>query len=142
MHQRGEGEQASVSTLELFFDLVFVFALTQVTAFMAEDISARSVIQGVLIVVLLWWAWTGYAWLANVVSAEETPIKVVMLAAMAAMFLLALCIPEAYEDGPGGLDGPIEAVAAARASALESAKRQGIGRWKRFWVRRSACLSR
>jgi low temperature requirement protein LtrA len=107
MHRRDEGEQASVSTLELFFDLVFVFALTQVTAFMAEDISVRSVVQGVLIVVLLWWAWTGYAWLANVVSAEEAPIKVVMLAAMAAMFLLALCIPEAYDDGPGGLDGPL-----------------------------------
>lgn len=107
IHRREEDEQASVSTLELFFDLVFVFALTQVTAFMAEDISARSVIQGVLIVVLLWWAWTGYAWLANVVSADETAIKVVMLAAMAAMFLLALCIPEAYDDGTGGLDGPL-----------------------------------
>ncbi|HSF37288.1 MAG TPA: low temperature requirement protein A [Nocardioides sp.] len=107
LHRRGEDEQASVSTLELFFDLVFVFALTQVTAFMAQDIGARSVVQGVLIVVLLWWAWTGYAWLANVVSADETAIKVVMFAAMAAMFLLALCIPEAYDDGAGGLDGPL-----------------------------------
>jgi low temperature requirement protein LtrA len=107
IHRRGEDEEASVSTLELFFDLVFVFALTQVTAFMAQDISARSVVQGVLIVVLLWWAWTGYAWLANVVSAEEPAITVVMLAAMAAMFLLALCIPEAYDDGAGGLDGPL-----------------------------------
>jgi len=100
-------QHANVTPLELFFDLVFVFALTQVTAFMAHDISAESVLRGALIVVLLWWAWTGYAWLANVASADETAIKPVMLTSMAAMFVLALCIPEAYVDGPGGLSGPI-----------------------------------
>ena len=100
-------QPANVTPLELFFDLVFVFALTQVTAFMAHDISAESVLRGVLIVVLLWWAWTGYAWLANVASADETAVKPVMLTSMAAMFVLALCIPEAYVDGPGGLAGPI-----------------------------------
>lgn len=96
-----------MTPLELFFDLVFVFALTQVTAFMAHDISAGSVLRGVLIVVLLWWAWTGYAWLANVASADQTAVRPVMLISMAAMFVLALCIPEAYDDGPGGLTGPI-----------------------------------
>jgi low temperature requirement protein LtrA len=61
----------------------------------------------VLVTTLLWWAWTAYAWLANVVSAEERPLKLAILTAMSAMFVLALCIPEAFDDAPGGLRGPV-----------------------------------
>jgi|SRR4051794_18642296 low temperature requirement protein LtrA len=99
--------EARVTPLELFFDLVFVFALTQVTAFMADELSWQGIFRGVLVIMLLWWAWTGYAWLANVSSAEERPIKLAILAGMAAMFVLALCIPEAFDDLPGGLRGPV-----------------------------------
>ena len=104
---RDDLEEAEVTRLELFFDLVFVFALTQVTAFMAEALDVEGVIRGVLIVMLLWWAWTAYAWLANVVSAEEPVIKLAILVGMSAMFVLALCIPEAFVDAEGGLDGPV-----------------------------------
>jgi low temperature requirement protein LtrA len=104
---RADSEHAKVNPLELFFDLVFVFALTQVTAFMADNLTGHGLLRGVLIVGLLWWAWTGYAWLANVVSADEPEIKLGLLGGMSAMFVLALTIPEAYEDGSGGLDGPV-----------------------------------
>ena len=104
---RPDTEHATVSPLELFFDLVFVFALTQVTAFMAHDISWLTVLRGVLIIMLLWWAWTGYAWLANVASADENAMKLAILSGMAAMFVLALCIPEAFHDAEGGLNGPV-----------------------------------
>jgi low temperature requirement protein LtrA len=104
---RQDLQQASVTPLELFFDLVFVFALTQVTAFMADELSWQGILRGVLVLMLLWWAWTAYAWLANAASAEERPIKLAILAGMAAMFVLALCIPEAFDDLPGGLQGPV-----------------------------------
>jgi low temperature requirement protein LtrA len=104
---RQDQAQASVTPLELFFDLVFVFALTQVTAFMADELSWHGILRGVLVTTLLWWAWTAYAWLANVVSAEERPLKLAILTAMSAMFVLALCIPEAFDDAPGGLRGPV-----------------------------------
>jgi low temperature requirement protein LtrA len=104
---RPDLQQAAVNPLELFFDLVFVFALTQVTAFMANDLSWHGLLRGVLIISLLWWAWTGYAWLANVASPDEPEIKLALLVAMSAMFVLALTIPEAFDDGPGGLDGPV-----------------------------------
>jgi low temperature requirement protein LtrA len=104
---RQDQAQASVTPLELFFDLVFVFALTQVTAFMADELSWHGILRGVLVTTLLWWAWTAYAWLANVVSAEERPLKLALLTAMSAMFVLALCIPEAFDDAPGGLRGPV-----------------------------------
>lgn len=104
---REEQAQATVTPLELFFDLVFVFALTQVTAFMADELNWQGILRGALVIMLLWWAWTGYAWLANVASAEEPLIKLSILAGMSAMFVLALCIPEAFDDLPGGLNGPV-----------------------------------
>lgn len=104
---REEQAKATVTPLELFFDLVFVFALTQVTAYMADELSWHGILRGVLVLMLLWWAWTGYAWLANVASAEERPMKLAILGGMSAMFLLALCIPEAFDDLPGGLSGPV-----------------------------------
>lgn len=100
-------EQASVAPLELFFDLVFVFALTQVTAFMAHDLTWTGVLRGTLIVMLLWWSWIGYAWIANVASPDQVTMKALMLVAMAAMFIIALCIPEAFDDAPGGLLAPL-----------------------------------
>jgi low temperature requirement protein LtrA len=100
-------ERASVTTLELFFDLVFVFALTQITALMAHDLTAHGLIRGLLVLGLLWWSWVGYAWLSNLVVADEGAVRVALLAAMTAMFVMALTIPEAFDDLPGGLPGPL-----------------------------------
>jgi low temperature requirement protein LtrA len=100
-------QEASVTPLELFFDLVFVFGLTQVTSLMASDPTARGLIRGVLVLSVLWWSWVGYAWLGNVVRADEGAARLAMLAAMAAMFVMALAIPEAFDDRSGGLAGPV-----------------------------------
>jgi low temperature requirement protein LtrA len=98
---------ARVTPLELFFDLVFVFALTQVTALMAEDLSIRGVVRGLLLLALLWWSWVGFAWLGNVARADEGSMRLAMIGAMATMFVVALTIPEAFGDLPGGLHGPV-----------------------------------
>jgi low temperature requirement protein LtrA len=100
-------EDSRVTTVELFFDLVFVFGLTQVTALMARDLTASGLFRGLLVLGLLWWSWTGYAWLCNVVSADEDVVRIALFAAMAAMFVMALSIPEAFDDLPGGLYGPV-----------------------------------
>ncbi len=100
-------EHASVTPLELFFDLVFVFAITQVSALMAADLTGRGVLRGLLVLGLLWWSWVGYAWLGNVVRADEGAPRMVLLAAMTTMFVLAVAIPEAFDDRPGGLSGPV-----------------------------------
>ena len=100
-------EEARVTPIELFFDLVFVFSLTQVTAMMAADLSARGIVRGLLVLALLWWCWVGYAWLGNVVQADEGVGRVAMFGAMAAMFVAALAVPEAFEDIGGGLSGPV-----------------------------------
>jgi low temperature requirement protein LtrA len=100
-------EEARVTPIELFFDLVFVFSLTQVTSLMGEDLTVHGVVRGLLVLALLWWSWVGYAWLANVVRAEEGLGRAVMLAAMTAMFVLAVAVPEAFDDLRGGLAGPV-----------------------------------
>jgi low temperature requirement protein LtrA len=100
-------EEARVTPLELFFDLVFVFSLTQVTALMASDLTGRGLARALLVLALLWWCWVGYAWLGNVVRADEGLGRVAMFGAMAAMFVLAISVPEAFDDLPGGLSGPV-----------------------------------
>lgn len=98
--------ESTATTIELFFDLVFVFALTQVTAFMAKDPGAERLTQGMLVLGLLWWCWVGYAWLGNVVKADEGAARLATLTAMGAMFVIALAIPEAFDDSPGGISAP------------------------------------
>jgi low temperature requirement protein LtrA len=104
-------ENQTATPLELFFDLVFVFALTQVTAYMAHPLDHHvspwlAMLQGVLLMALLWWAWVGYSWLTNLVRADEGVVRLILMVAMVAMFALSLSIPEAFHDLPGGLSGP------------------------------------
>ena len=89
-----DGER--VTPLELFFDLVFVLALTQCTALMAATPTWEGLAQGLLVLGVLWWSWTGYAWLTSVVDPEEGAVRLVMFLAMAAFLVAALCVPEAF----------------------------------------------
>lgn len=96
-----------VTTLELFFDLVFVFALTQISALMAHDPTWHGVVRGLLLTGLMWWSWIGFAWVSNLVRADRGTVRTVLLAAMAAMFVISMAIPEAFDDLPGGWSGPV-----------------------------------
>lgn len=85
-----------VTPLELFFDLVFVFAITQVTQMMADDPTWAGMARGGLVLSAIWWAWVGYAWLTNTINPEEGVARIVVFVAMAAMLVLALAIPSAF----------------------------------------------
>jgi low temperature requirement protein LtrA len=91
-----EGER--VTPLELFFDLVFVLALTQCTALMAARPTWEGLAQGLLVLGVLWWSWVGYAWLTSVVDPEEGAVRIAIFAAMAAFLVAALCVPGAFGD--------------------------------------------
>ena len=111
-------EETRVTPIELFFDLVFVFSLTQVTALMADDLTGQGIARGMLVLALLWWCWVGYAWIGSVVRADEGIGRVAMFGAMAAMLVLALSVPEAFDDSPGGLSGPVVLASAYLAVRL------------------------
>ena len=87
-----------VSPLELFFDLVFVLAITQCTALMAADPTWAGIGRGLLVLGVLWWSWVGYAWLTSVVDPDEGPVRLVLFAAMAALLVASLCVPGAFGD--------------------------------------------
>ena len=82
-----------VTPLELFFDLVLVFAITQVTRLMSDDPTWHGLGRGLLVLAALWWSWTGYAWLTNTLEPEEGIVRAGMFAAMAAMLIVALAVP-------------------------------------------------
>ena len=89
-----DGER--VTSLELFFDLVFVLALTQCTALMARTPTWEGLLKALLVLAVLWWSWTGYAWLTSVVDPEEGAVRLAMFAAMAAFLVAALCVPRTF----------------------------------------------
>jgi low temperature requirement protein LtrA len=91
-------EEKRVAPLELFFDLVFVFAITQVTALMSRHPTWTGLGQGMLVLSALWWAWAAYAWLTNYVAAEEDRERLLMLAVMGAFLVTALAAPEAFDE--------------------------------------------
>jgi low temperature requirement protein LtrA len=87
-----------VTPRELFFDLVFVFAFTQVTTLLAEDPTFGGIGRGVLVLAALWWAWSAYAWLTNTVDPEEGVVGLALLVALIAMFIAALAVPGVFGD--------------------------------------------
>jgi low temperature requirement protein LtrA len=89
-------EDERVTPLELFFDLVFVLALTQCTTLIADTPTWGGMLRGVLVLGMLWWSWTGYAWLTSVLDPEEGAVRLAIFAAMAAFLVAALCVPHAF----------------------------------------------
>ncbi|HWM08777.1 MAG TPA: low temperature requirement protein A [Solirubrobacteraceae bacterium] len=98
MSAHPERAEQRVTPLELFFDLVFVFSMTRVTALMAHDLSWETIGQGLLVLAALWWGWAAYAWLTNHVAGEDFRARLVVFMAVAAMVLVALAVPEAFGD--------------------------------------------
>ena len=87
-----------VSPLELFFDLVFVLALTQCTALMADVPTVEGVAQALLVLSALWWSWVGFTWLTSVVDPEAAVVRLVVFVAMAGFLVAALCVPGAFGE--------------------------------------------
>ena len=91
-------DEHPVSVLELFFDLVFVLAITQVTLLLAEHLTVGGLLRGLLVLALLWWSWVGYSWLTNSIDVEDVATRVSFFVAMAAFTVVALSVPHAFGD--------------------------------------------
>jgi low temperature requirement protein LtrA len=96
----GQAERVErVSTLELFFDLVFVFTITQLTGVISDDPTARGLLRVVLMLGVIWYMYGGYAWLTNAVAADRAARRLLLLGGMAGFLVLALAVPSAFSEG-------------------------------------------
>lgn len=102
-----ETDERRVTPLELFFDLVYVFAFTQVTHLMAHHQGVESILRGLSLLGILWWSWASHAWLANHRLADRGVVRAGILVAIVIVFVLSVSIPEVYSDRPGGLSAPL-----------------------------------
>jgi low temperature requirement protein LtrA len=89
-----------VSTLELFFDLVFVFTITQLTGVLVSGEDAAALVQVVVMLLLIWWMYDGYAWLTNAITTDRLRFRLLLVGGMGGFLVVALAVPGAY-DGDG-----------------------------------------
>jgi low temperature requirement protein LtrA len=87
---------ARVSTLELFFDLVFVFTITQLTAVLVAGGDAAAIAQVLVMLAVIWWMYDGYAWLTNAIATDHLRHRLLLIGGMGAFLVIAIAIPEAY----------------------------------------------
>jgi low temperature requirement protein LtrA len=95
--RRRDGEQEQrATTLELFYDLVFVFAMTQVSHLLLDDLSWAGVGRALLVLLVVWWAWNYTTWVTNELDPESTIVRLLLIGVMLASLLMAVAIPEAF----------------------------------------------
>jgi low temperature requirement protein LtrA len=103
--ERGQEEEiGGVTTLELFFDLVFVFTITQLTSVLTDEPTWRGVLQSVLMLGIIFWMYGGYAWLTNSVAVDRLLRRLILLGGMAGFLVVALAVPDAF-GGSGATFG-------------------------------------
>src|SRR5215204_3007035 len=96
---RGEGERDhQVSSMEFFFDLVYVFAITQLSHLLIEHLDLRGATQTALLLLALWWAWVDTAWLTNWFDPDRRPVRVMLVGAMVATLIMAVALPDAFGE--------------------------------------------
>ena len=91
--QREDGHEQRATTLELFFDLVFVFAITQVSHLLLEHLTWEGAGQALFVLLVVWWAWNYTTWVTNELDTESTVVRLLMIALMLASLLMAVAIP-------------------------------------------------
>ena len=95
-----------VSTLELFFDLVFVFTITQLTSVLSDDPTPRGLLRVVLMLGVIFYMYGGYAWMTNAVATDRAARRLLLLGGMAGFLVLALAVPRAFSEGDAAFGSP------------------------------------
>jgi hypothetical protein len=98
LERRRAGDEQRATNLELFFDLVFVFAITQVSHLLLDDLSWRGAERALLALLVVWWAWNYTAWVTNELDPESGAVRLLLLAVMLGSLLLAVAIPDAFGE--------------------------------------------
>ncbi len=98
LRRRAPGEEEHATTLELFYDLVFVFAITQVSLLLLEHLTWEGAAQSVLVLLVIWWAWNYTTWATNELDPDAVPVRLMLVLVMLLSLLMAVAIPQAFGD--------------------------------------------
>src|SRR5919109_3588280 len=98
LRARQAHEHSRVTFVELFFDLVFVFAVTQLSHLLLEHLSILGAVQTALLMMAVWWVWIFTSWVTNWLDPQRTPVRLMLFALMLAGLVLSMSIPEAFES--------------------------------------------
>src|SRR4051812_30014006 len=96
--RRSQAREQHATTLELFYDLVFVFAITQVSHLLLEDLTWQGAGRAAMVLLVVWWAWNYTTWVTNELDPESTAVRLVLIGVMLASLLMAVAIPDAFGD--------------------------------------------
>jgi low temperature requirement protein LtrA len=96
VRRRDAAEEQRATTLELFYDLVFVFAITQVSQLLLEHLTWEGVWHASLVLLVVWWAWNYTTWVTNELDPESIVVRALLIGLMLASLLMAVAIPEAF----------------------------------------------
>ena len=100
LRARGDGEQ-SITFVELFFDLVYVFAITQISHVLIEHLSFAGVGRAAFLLLVIWWAWIYTTWMANWFDPDSPPVRITLIGVMGASLVLAAALPQAFGEHAG-----------------------------------------
>src|SRR4051795_9363042 len=98
LRPRGDDAEQRITAVELFFDLVFVFAITQLSHLVLGDLSARGVLHAAFLLVVVWWAWIYTTWLTNWLEPGSTRVRLMLLGVALPSLLLAAALPRAFQE--------------------------------------------
>src|SRR3954463_4186632 len=147
LRRTADGDQRATS-LELFYDLVFVFAVTQVSHHLLGDLTWRGAGQSALLLLVVWWSWNYTTWVTNELDPDRVAVRLLLVGLMLASLLMAVAIPEAFGDRALLFAGAYVAIqcgrhaflayAAAGPGTLERARAERILLWfvaaGAFWI--------
>jgi low temperature requirement protein LtrA len=97
MRQRA-GEEQRATALELFFDLVFVFAVTQLSRYLLHHLTIQGAAQTLFLLLVVWWAWIYTTWMTNWFDPDSVPVRLTLLVGMLASLVMAIAIPQAFSS--------------------------------------------
>lgn len=132
LRQRSGGEHARVSFYELFFDLVFVFAVTQLSHSLAGHLDARGATETVVMLLAVWWAWIYTTWATNWLDPDHVSVRLMLGGVMLAGLVMSAAIPEAFDGRAFAFAGPYVAIQVGRTAFLLWAMRGEEGRRQTF----------
>lgn len=98
LRRRGGAETQRAATLELFYDLVFVFTITQVSHLLLSDLTWAGAGRAAIVLLAVWWSWNYTTWATNELDPETNPVRLVLIALMLGSLLMAIAVPHAFEE--------------------------------------------